>query len=76
MCDSDKSTGDGISLPTGKHLFPVSERAPFPIMVEYGLVTWYLFLKEMTYRQMLPLTTGLELEKYSHDYRQKGRIYR
>ena len=43
-----------------KHLFPVSELTPFPVMVEYGLVTWYLYLKEMTYRQMLPLTTGLE----------------
>ena len=40
-------------------------------MVEYGLVTWYLTLKEMTYRQMLPLTTGLELEKYSPDNRQR-----
>ena len=40
-------------------------------MVEYSLVTWYLSLKEMTYRQMLTLTTGLELEKYSHDDRQK-----
>ena len=48
----------------GKHLFPVYELAPFPVMVEYGLVNWYLSLKEMTYRQMLTLTTGLELEKY------------
>ena len=49
--------------PPGKHLFPVSELAPFPVMVEYGFVTWYLSLKEMTYRQMLPLTTGLELKE-------------
>ena len=55
----------------GKHIFPVSELAPSPVMVEYGLVTWHLSLKEMTYRQMLPLTTGLELEEYSHDDRQK-----
>ena len=55
----------------GKQIFPASELTPFPIMVEYGLVTWYLTLKEMTYRLMLPLTSGLELEKYSHDNRQK-----
>ena len=40
-------------------------------MVEYGPITWYLSLKEMTYWQMLPLTTGLELEEYTHDDRQK-----
>ena len=50
---------------------PIFRSAPFLIMVEYCLVTWYLLLKEMTYRQMLPLTTGLELEKYSRDNRQK-----
>ena len=58
----------------GKQIFPVSELAPFPIMVENGLVTWYLTLKEMTYRQMLPLTTGLELEKYSPDNRQRSNL--
>ena len=62
---------DGISLPTGKTFFPVSELAPLPIMVVYGLIAWYLSLNEMTFRQMHPLTTGLELEKHSHDNRQK-----
>ena len=53
----------------GKYLFPVSGFAPFPVMLEYGPVTWYLSLKEMTYRQKFPLTAGLELEEYGHDNR-------
>ena len=53
----------------GKYLFPVSEFTPFPVMVEYGFVSWYLSLKEMTYPQMLPLITGLELVKNSRNDR-------
>ena len=56
-----------IFLPTGKTSSPVSELTPFPIMVKHRLATWRIPIKEITYRQMFPLTAGLELVKDSTD---------
>ena len=39
----------------GKQNLPFPEFTPFPVMVEYSLVTGRLSGEEMTYRQMFPL---------------------
>ena len=55
----------------GKHHLPIPEFTPFPVMVEYSLVTGRLSGEEMTYQRMFPLTSGLELIKDSRNDRQQ-----
>lgn len=52
---------NGFPHQPGKHNLPVSGLTPFLVMVEYSLVTGRLSGEEMTYRQMFPLTSVLEL---------------
>lgn len=48
----------------GEHFLPVSKIASFTVVVKYSLVTRRLPAEKMTYVEIFPLTSSLELIKY------------